>query len=73
MERRIADNIWLTGSRNKISGNQTPRAKQKPFVPLPARKSVTPSRVNERVASSPLKLPLERAIDNCCRREQVGR
>ena len=44
-------------------GQTTPRAKQKPNIPMDVtRRSTTPSRLQERVSNSPLRVPLEKAI-----------
>ena len=52
------------GSINaKNNAPLTPRNKIKPNVPLPnSRRSVTPTRVQERTTTSPLRVPLERAV-----------
>ncbi len=51
---------WTNSSANsRVSGNLTPRTKQKPNIPIQSqRRSITPSRMSERVTSSPLKIPL---------------
>lgn len=52
---------WPNGSNVSYKQNtqQTPRAKIKPGIPLPnSRRSITPSRVQERVTASPLRVPL---------------
>ena len=52
----------------------TPRSKLKPNVPLPnSRRSITPTRTQERVSISPLRAPLERAIDKCLREKSIER
>jgi len=46
-------------NNSRVMPQQTPRAKNKPQVPLPnSCRSVTPSRVQDRLASSPLRVPL---------------
>ena len=65
-EKRYSETAtWYNGSTqgSRVNGQQTPRAKGKPNVPLPnSRRSVTPTKMQERVSSSPLRMPLERAI-----------
>lgn len=51
----------------------TPRQKQRPNVPLPNRNNLTPSRIEERVTTSPLRLPLENAINKLGRDRSTER
>ena len=65
-DKRYQDQPLLQNGSANFSKNhpaQTPKNKGKPNIPLPnSRRSVTPTRVQERVTTSPLRLPLERAI-----------
>jgi len=68
-DKRYQDQPLLhNGSANfpKNHPTQTPKNRGKPNIPLPnSRRSVTPTRVQERVTTSPLRFPLERAIEKC--------
>ena len=64
-----------TGTHSvQTQGQLTPRNKHKPNIPLPnSRRSITPSRVQERVSTSPLRGPLEKAIEKCARERSAER
>lgn len=50
-------NTSTQGSR--VNPQLTPRSKLKPNIPLPnSRRSITPSKIQERVSASPLRVPL---------------
>ena len=61
-EKRYNDSTpWSQTSAQTSKNNSqlTPRSKLKPNVPLPnTRRSITPSRMQERVNTSPLRVPL---------------
>jgi len=62
-DRKLKDNSWARTSRNI---QLTPR-QNKPYVPLPNNKNLTPSRIEERMNTSPLRYPLENAINRAAR------
>ncbi len=47
-DRKYIDSAnWITSTTNsRVSGNQTPRSKNKNNIPPLQRKSVTPSKIN---------------------------
>lgn len=74
-KRYNEQNSWYNTSTqgSKIS-QLTPRSKARPNVPLPnSRRSITPSKIQERVTASPLRAPLERAIEKCARERSQER
>lgn len=69
-------NNWQYTSTNMNRQQQqqlTPRQKQRPNIPLPNRNNLTPSRIEERVTTSPLRLPLENAINKLGRDRSTER
>jgi hypothetical protein len=75
-DRRFNNNqsAYTTSCNSRAGPQQTPRTKTKPQVPLPnSRRSITPSRVHDRLASSPLRAPLESAIEKCAREKSLER
>lgn len=66
-DRKSKDlNNWQytsTNIRQQTQQQLTPRQKQKPNIPLPNRNNLTPSRIEERVTTSPLRQPLVNAIN----------
>jgi hypothetical protein len=75
-DRRFNNNqsAYNTTNSSRAGPQQTPRNKNKPQVPLPnSRRSITPLRVHDRLASSPLRAPLESAIEKCAREKSLER
>jgi hypothetical protein len=70
---RDQGNWQYTSTSMRPQQQLTPRQKQKPNVPLPNRNNLTPSRIEERVATSPLRLPLENAINKLGRDRSTER
>jgi|688.fasta_scaffold1229376_1 hypothetical protein len=50
--------------RTSTQFNQTPKGNNRPNIPIDnSRRSTTPSRIQERVSNSPLKTPLQNAVN----------
>lgn len=47
-----------SSSNQKYQQQMTPRQKNRPNVPLPNKNNLTPSRIEERYSTSPLRAPL---------------
>jgi hypothetical protein len=63
-EKKSKEHQWQnTSSSNHKYQQMTPRQKNRPNVPLPNKNNLTPSRLEERYSTSPLRVPLESAIN----------
>lgn len=72
-ERKSRDQIYIntSTSQQKLQQQMTPRQKNRPHVPLPSKNNLTPSRIEERYSTSPLRVPLESAINKIGRDKSV--
>lgn len=73
-DRKYNDQIVFpsNASSSRLTPQHTPRPKQRPNPPLP-RKSITPSRIQDRLNSSPLRGPLENVIDKCTKERSIDK
>ena len=71
-DRKYNDQIVFpsNASSSRLTSHHTPRHKQRPNPPLP-RKSITPSRIQDRINSSPLRGPLENVIEKCTKERSI--
>lgn len=63
-DRKAKDQHWSnTSTSNQKMQQMTPRQNHRPNVPLPSKNNLTPSRLEERCSTSPLRVPLESALN----------
>jgi len=68
MRSQYDSNERTQNFRTSTQFQQTPRGTNKPNIPIDtSRRSTTPSRIQERVSNSPLKVPLSNAINKATR------